>query len=74
MCVPPFAIWSALFFIVTALAVLMALRRNVEAHRQFMICSWILMNGFVFVRPDAHLEFPLPTGPGVSRPAPYSGS
>ena len=68
MCVPPFAIWSALFFIVTALAVLMALRGNFEAHRQFMICSWILMNGFVFARPDTHLEFP-PTGPGVSRAA-----
>jgi hypothetical protein len=69
MCVPPFAIWSARFLIVTALPVLMALWRNFEAHRLFMIRSWILMNGFVFVRPDTHLEFPLPTGPGVSRPA-----
>ena len=69
MCVPPFAIWSVLFLIVTALAVLMAVRRNFEAHRQFMIRSWILMNGFVFVRLDTHLEFPFPTGPGVNRPA-----
>lgn len=69
MCVPPFAIWSALFLIVTALAVLMAVRRNFEAHRQFMIRSWILMNGFVFVRLDTHLEFPFPTGPGIERPA-----
>ena len=69
MCVPPFAIWSVLFLIVTVLAVLMALRRNFEAHRQFMIRSWVLMNGFVFVRLDTYLEFPLPTGPGVDRPA-----
>lgn len=69
MCVPPFAIWSVLFLIVTALAVLMAVRRNFEAHRQFMIRSWVLMNGFVFVRLDTYLEFPFPTGPGVDRPA-----
>lgn len=69
MCVPPFAIWSVLFLIVTALAVLMAVRRNFEAHRQFMIRSWVLMNGFVFVRLDTFLEFPFPTGAGVERPA-----
>ena len=69
MCVPPFAIWSALFLIVTTLAVLMAVRRNFEAHRHFMIRSWVLMNGFVFVRLDTYLEFPFPTGPGVDRPA-----
>ena len=69
MCVPPFAIWSALFLIVTALAVLMAVRRNIEAHRQFMIRSWVLMNGFVFVRLDTALEYPFPAGTGIERPA-----
>jgi uncharacterized membrane protein len=69
MCVPPFAIWSALFFIVTALAVLTAVRRQFDAHRQFMIRSWVLMNGFVFVRLDTYLEFPFPVGVGIDRPA-----
>ena len=69
MCVPPFAIWSVVFLLVTALAVLMAVRRNFEAHRQFMIRSWVLMNGFVLVRLDTYLEFPFPTGAGIERPA-----
>ncbi len=69
MCIPPFVIWSALFFIVTALAVLMAVRRQFEAHRQFMIRSWVLMNGFVFVRLDDLFPYPLPVGDGVYRPA-----
>ena len=69
MCTPPFAIWSALFFIVTATAVVMAVRRQFEAHRQFMIRSWVLMNGFVFLRLDTFLEYPLPSGPGIERPA-----
>jgi len=69
MCIPPFAIWSALFFLVTATGVFMAVRRNFAAHRQFMIRSWVLMNGFVFVRLDTHLPFPLPTGAGIDRPA-----
>ena len=69
MCVPPFAIWSTLFLIVTALAVLMAVRRQFDAHRQFMIRSWVLMNGFVFVRLDTYLEYPFPVGVGISRPA-----
>ena len=69
MCVPPFAIWSVVFLLVTALAVLMAVRRNFEAHRQFMIRSWVLMNGFVLVRLDTYLEFPFPTGAGIDRPA-----
>lgn len=69
MCIPPFALWSVLFFLTTALAVLMAVRRRFEAHRQFMIRSWVLMNGFVFVRLDAHFPYPLPTGPDTYRPA-----
>ena len=69
MCIPPFAIWSVLFLIVTALAVVMAMRRSFDVHRQFMIRSWVLMNGFVFVRLDAHFPLPFPTGPGVDRPA-----
>jgi len=68
-CVPPFAIWSFLFFTVTALALLMAIRRRFEAHRQFMMRSWVLMNGFVFVRLDTYVEYPLPAGPGVNRAA-----
>lgn len=69
MCIPPFAIWSALFFIVTGLGVLMAVRRQFDAHRDFMIRSWVLMNGFVFVRLDTYLEFPFPTGAGIDRRA-----
>jgi len=69
MCIPPFAIWSGLFLLVTGLAIVMAVRRNFEAHRQFMIRSWVLMNGFVLVRLDTHIPFPFPTGPGVDRPA-----
>lgn len=69
MCVPPFAIWAAIFFIVTGLAVLMAVRRQFDAHRQFMIRSWVLLNGFVFVRLDTYLEYPFPVGPGIDRPA-----
>ena len=69
MCTPPFALWSVLFLIVTAIALLMAVRRRFDVHRQFMIRSWVLMNGFVLVRLDTYLEFPLPTGAGVDRPA-----
>ncbi|MEZ4414021.1 MAG: DUF2306 domain-containing protein [Gemmatimonadales bacterium] len=69
LCVPPFVIWSALFFIVTALGVLMAVRRQFDAHRQFMIRSWVLMNGFVFVRLDTYFPYPFPTGEGIERPA-----
>ena len=69
MCIPPFVIWSVLFFIVTALGVVMAVRRQFYVHRQFMIRSWVLMNGFVFVRLDTHFPYPLPTGPDIDRPA-----
>ena len=34
-----------------------------------MIRSWVLMNGFVFVRLDTYLEYPFPVGVGISRPA-----
>lgn len=69
MCIPPFAIWSFLFLIVTVLAVWFAVRRRLDLHRQFMIRSWVLLNGFVVVRLDAHLGFPFPSGPEISRPA-----
>ncbi|MEQ1855740.1 MAG: DUF2306 domain-containing protein [Longimicrobiales bacterium] len=69
MCIPPFALWSVMWFIATLLAIVMAVRRDFEAHRQFMLRSYVLMNGFVFVRLDTHLPYPLPEGPGVDRPA-----
>lgn len=69
MCIPPFAIWSVLLFIVTALAVLMAVRRRFDAHRQFMVRSWVLLNGFVIVRLDTHFPLPFPTGLEIDRPA-----
>ena len=69
MCTPPFAIWSAVFLTVTVLAIVSAVRRDFEAHRQFMIRSWVLMNGFVFVRLDDLFPYPLPTGQGIERPA-----
>lgn len=72
MCVPPFVMWSVVFFIVTTAAIVMAIQRNLKAHRHFMIRSYVLMNAFVLVRLDAHLidtplEIPLPMGPGVER-------
>lgn len=68
-CIPPFVVWTLVWFIVTGAAILTAIRREFDAHRQFMIRSWVLMNGFVFVRLDTHLEYPLPAGTGVNRAA-----
>jgi uncharacterized membrane protein len=69
MCIPPFVIWAIVFFIATVLAVAMARARRIDVHRQFMIRSFVLMNGFVFFRLDNHIPFPLPSGANVNRPA-----
>ena len=66
-CAPPFLLWGLVWAVVTAAAVVMAVRREFDAHRQFMVRSWVLMNGFVFVRLDTHLQYPLPSGPGIDR-------
>lgn len=71
-CVPPFAMWSATSLVVTVFAVWAAVSRDFAAHRAFMIRSYVLMNGFVFLRLDHHLigtplELPLPGGEGVAR-------
>lgn len=58
-CVAPFFAWTTVFLIVTTLAVVMAVRRRLDVHRQFMIRSYVLMNGFVLVRLDTHIPFPL---------------
>ena len=58
-CVPPFMVWTTLFLIVTALAVVMAVKGRYDLHRQFMIRSYVLLNGFMFLRLDTHLGFPL---------------
>lgn len=68
-CIPPFYIWNALWLITTGIAVWMAINRRFEIHRQFMIRSYVLMNGFVFTRIDEFMPFPLPEGPDVNRPA-----
>ncbi len=67
MCTPPFFIWSTLWLGMTATAIVMATQRNFTAHRQFMIRSYVLMNGFVFTRLDAFFPFPLPSGLDIDR-------
>ncbi len=69
MCVVPFVLWTTVFFVATALAVVTAVRKNFEAHRQFMIRSYVLLNGFVLVRLDNHFPFPLPEVAASDRPA-----
>lgn len=68
-CVPPFIVWATVWGFVTMAAIVMAVRRQFDAHRQFMLRSWMLMNGFVFVRLDTHLEFPLHPGTAMERSA-----
>lgn len=69
MCIPPFVVWSIVFLAVTVIAVALARARRFEVHRQFMIRSYVLLNGFVFFRLDSHFPFPLPEGPLVNRAA-----
>ncbi|MEM7414170.1 MAG: DUF2306 domain-containing protein [Gemmatimonadota bacterium] len=64
-CTPPFVLWSALSFVITGFAIWTAVQKKFSAHRDFMIRSYVLMFGFVFVRLDTHLqgtplEIPLP--------------
>lgn len=67
MCRPAFVTWTVVWSVVTVLALIAILRRRIEAHRQFMIRSYVLMLAFVFIRMDTHIPFPLPIDPGVER-------
>lgn len=67
MCTPPFLLWTTIFVGMTLGAVVSARNGNFRAHRQFMIRSYVLMNGFVFTRLDDFFPFPLPTGEGIDR-------
>lgn len=68
-CRTPFVVWSVVWVAATVLAIIMAVQRNFDAHRQFMVRSYVLMLGFVFIRLETHLELPLGTMSGYERAA-----
>jgi len=70
LCVSPFVVWGLVTMLVTVAAVITVVRGNYRVHRDFMIRSYALMYGFVFVRLDAHLvgtPFEIPLASGAAR-------
>lgn len=70
LCVAPFVAWGSVTMLVTAAALITALRGSYRAHQDFMIRSCVLMYGFVLVRLDGHLigtPLELPLASGASR-------
>lgn len=70
LCVSPFVVWGLVTTAVTLIALVTAVKGRYRLHRDFMVRSYALMYGFVFVRLDTHLLgtfLEVPLAEGVAR-------